>query len=233
MNFLKDFPQFIVERSDARKKLFQLGLASRNERFISDIERIIDLCPNLSYVTYPDKFSGRFFASKKVPMPNFEIEKAHAIMARLEEDDKVTPEFRNKFRDLSNRYRFMERLKLVTDLARKEYDQGFLDEIDSYLRERVIGNIREMIDELKTIDAEGTADLYIWNISGYGLPYTYFYGAKQGNLFDSKKILQILEENPENCKKVSHLEILATSPEPQDQSDFAKRMSRGDYGSLD
>lgn len=233
MNFVKDFSRFVGESSDAHKKLFQLGLSSRNQKVISDIEKIVELCPNLSYVTYPDQSSTNFYASNQVSMPDYEIEKAHAIMRRLEEDEKMTPELRTKLRNLGDRYRFKERLKLVMDMAREEYGEEFLDEIDRSLRRKVEDNFSKMIQVLKEIDEAGDADIYVWDISGWDLPYAYFNGAKEGEKFNTGKILEILKENPDDCKKVSKLSITAKKDKSKEDSDFAKRMSSGEFGPLD
>jgi hypothetical protein len=226
MNFVKDFSQFVGEASDAHNKLVQLGLATRNQKLIADVEEIIELCPNLSYVTYPD--STFLNASKQVAMPNPEIEKAHVIMRRLEDDEKMTPELRKKLRDLGDRYQFKQRLSLLVDIAKKEYGEEFLNQIDNSFRDTITDNFSKMIQDLKQIDEGGEADLYVWDINGWDLPYTYFNSAKEGDRFNTGKVLEILKENPENCKKVSHLSITNKM-----DSDFAKRMSSGEFGPLD
>ena len=155
-------------------------------------------------------------------------------MRRLEDDEKITPELRKKLRSLGDRYRFRERLSLVTDIAKKEYGEGYLDEIDSAMRLILENNFRKMIDALKQIDEDGTADLYIWNIRGWNLPYSYFNSAKDGDQrFDSKKVLEILKATPEYRKKVSHLEITAAKTKSGNESDFDRRMSSGEYGPRD
>jgi hypothetical protein len=233
MNFVKNFSRFIGESIAGSRRLAQLGLTSRNEKLIKDVEQIIELCPNLSYVTYPEKGSTAFSVSKQVSMPNHEIDKAHIIMRRLEDDEKMPPELRAKLRTLGDRYRFKERLKLVVDIAKEEYGEEFLNDLDTYFQSMVADNFRKMIQDLKEIDSDGNADLYIWDIGGWDLSYTYFYGAKEGDRYNSGKILEMLKENPEDSKKVSKLSITAKKDNSKEASDFARRMSSGEYGPLD
>ena len=228
MNSLQSFSQFILEGAEDYRRLVKLGLVSRNQSFLEDLEKILELCPNLSYVTYP--YSGASEGSvKKIPSGDPEINRYRLIYLRLEQDGEITKDVKDHLSKLSRNFDFKKRVSFIEDMAREKYGEEYLDSVDDQVKQLAQDEFAQMLQTLREIDANSNADLKIWDMGGWKLRYNMF--KKPGQQYvDSREAVQELEQNPEVAEKIDKLQITALSKE---NDEFAMRMSRGDFGSLD
>lgn len=228
MNSLQSFSQFISEGSDDYRKLVKLGLVSRNQAFFNDLEKILKLCPNLDYVTYP--YSGSSTGQvKKIPSGDPRLNRYRLIYLRLENDGEITKEVKDHINKLSRDFSFKKRESFIENIAREKYGQEYLDSIDDQVKRLAQEEFAQMMETLREIDTNDDVDLKIWDIGGWKLRYNIF--KKPGQEYvDTKEAVQELSQNPEVAEKIDKLQITAVS---KVDTDFGERMSRGDFGPLD
>jgi hypothetical protein len=228
MNSLRSFSQFIQERSDDYSKLVRLGLASRNQAFFNDLEKILELCPNLSYVTYPYSDSPGGMV-KKIPSGDPELNRYRLMYSRLESDGELTQEIKDHINKLSRAFDFAKRVNFIENLALKKYGREYLDLVEDQVKNLIRDEFSQMMQTLREIDANGEVELKIWDIGGWKLRYNMFKKPNQ-QYIDTRDVVQELEQDPEVAEKIDKLQITVISEE---NTEFARRMSRGEYGSLD
>lgn len=228
MNSLKSFSRFVSEGAEDYHRLVKLGLVSRNQAFLEDLEKILELCPNLDYVTYP--YTGTSVGSvKKIPSGDPEINRYRLINSRLEQDGEITEEIKARLNKLSRDFDFKKRASFIESIALEKYGQEYLDSVDDQVKQLAQDEFEQMMQTLRQIDANEEAELKIWDIGGWKLRYNMF--KKPGQQYiDTREVVQELEQNPEVAEKIDKLQIKAVSKE---NDEFARRMSRGDFGPLD
>jgi hypothetical protein len=226
MRSVKRFNEFITEASGL-ETLHKLGLASRNEKFINDLEEIIGLCPNLSYVSYPN---DRGTSTK---IPSSDPSQLFGMVLWMNVKSKMTDEELKEYARLSGKYDFNNRKKFVEKIARRLYGDDYSKEVEDTVKEMIKDQFTAMIRDLRSMD-EGDVVFNIWDISqmyptkgGVRAPRIPSRGSQD---YDSSEVLAFLKANPEVGPLISHLQIGADSAE---RREHARRMSAGEYGSLD
>jgi len=227
MNSLKSFSQFILEGADDYQRLVKLGLVSKNQAFFNDVEKILELCPNLDYVTYPYS-SSPSGAVRKIPSGDPKLNRYRLIYLRLEEDGEITQDVKDHITKLSRVYDFGKRSDYIEKIALEKYGQSYLNSVDDQVKQLAKNEFSEMLQTLHTIDSSEEVELKIWDLSGWKIRYNHF--KKNGEYLDSKEAVEELEQNPDIAEKVNKLQIAAVS---KAGAEFGERMSRGDFGPLD
>ena len=227
MNLLRNFSQFIKEGSENYDELVKLGLASRNQEFFKDLERILELCPNLSYITYPYSATPGGM-SRKIPSGEPDLNQYRIIYSKLEADGLIDDITKQNFKTLSREYRFEKRLELVKRLAVENYGEDYLESVKDEIRQLAQNEISEMLQTLREIDSSADVELRVWDLGGWRIKYNSF--KKHGQYVDMRTAIEMLEQDPEMAENIDKLQITVVS---KGDDDFGMKMSRGDFGSLD
>lgn len=227
MNHIKDFLKFINESAGAHE-LSRLGLMSKNTAFIRDITKIIELCPNLKYITYPSGLIG----SRVVPMEEEDELFLKLVWRRLISIGAITPELKARLNKLGNAGKYDERDALVMQTGLEEFTEEELADLKLEASETKENGIKDMIDELNRLDATEDYILKLWDISAQRKAGLDYIGIPKRSYqdYDTSTVLKFLTDNPEYCQRITTLQIAAESDA---SNQHAERMSRGEYGPLD
>lgn len=230
MNHIKDFLKFINESNGAHE-LSRLGLMSKNAAFIRDIAKIIELCPNLKYITYPSGLIG----SRVVPMEEEDDLFLKLVWRRLISIGAMTPDLKARLNKLGNDGKYNERDALVIQTGQEEFTEEELADLKLEASQTKANGITDMIDELNRLDATEDHILRLWDIGAIGAQRK---GGRENiaipkrsyQNYDTREVLKFLTENPEYCQLITTLQIAASSAESNRLGD---RIASGEYGSLD
>ena len=227
MNHIKDFLKFINESNGAHE-LSRLGLMSKNAAFIRDIAKIIELCPNLKYITYPSGLIG----SRVVPMEEEDDLFLRLVWQRLISIGAITPDLKARLNKLGNDGRYNERDSLVIQTGQEEFTEEEIADLKLEASQTKANGITDMIDELNRLDATNEYALKLWDISSQrtGGRENIAIPKRSYQNYDTREVLKFLTENPEYCQLITTLQIAASSAESNRLGD---RIASGEYGSLD
>jgi hypothetical protein len=237
MKNVKRFSEFIKE-SKSLEYLQGLGLVDRNEAFFKSLKQIIELCPNLTDVTYPTSESGNQSTVIKMKTP----EKLYQMTLWMNVKNQITDAELREYRGLRDKRMYDQMNQYLEKVANRIYGEAEVEEIKAEMEDGVKQEFKreleDMIQNLKSIDQSSEVDLYIW-----GLEQMYPVRGEKTRAqlprelkdrvldkYDSQKAVEFLKANPEVANKIDRIQIGVRS---EKQSDFAKRMSAGEYGSLD
>jgi hypothetical protein len=227
MNHIKDFLKFINENNGAHE-LSRLGLMSKNAAFIRDITKIIELCPNLKYITYPSGLIG----SRSVPMEEEGELFFKLVWRRLISIGAMTPDLKARLTKLSNDDRYDERDALIMQTGLEEFTEEEIEDLKLEASQAKENGIKDMIDELNRLDATEDHVLKLWDISAQRTAKQEYIAIPKRSYqdYDTREVLKFLTENPEYGQRITTLQIAATSDASNRLGD---RLSSGEYGPLD
>lgn len=227
MNHIKDFLKFINESNGAHE-LSRLGLMSKNAAFIRDIAKIIELCPNLKYITYPSGLIG----SRVVPMEEEDELFLKLVWRRLISIGAMTPDLKARLNKLSKDDRYDERDALIMQTGLEEFTEEEIADLKLEASQSKANGIKDMIDELNRLDATEDHVLKLWDISAQRTAKQEYIAIPKRSYqdYDTSAVLKFLTENPEYCQRITTLQIAATSDASNRLGD---RIASGEYGSLD
>jgi hypothetical protein len=234
MRKIKKFNEFIGE-SKSLAYLQNLGLIGRNERFFTDLEQIIEMCPNLNYVTYPSSSVGNM--SRKIEMKT--PEKLYQLTIWMNVKGKISDDELKEYKRLRDKGKYDQMHQYLEDVAKRIYGEAEVAELQASMEDGVKQEFKEELDKmmqhLRSIDQESEVEFRIWGIdqaypargeTRVQIPYS----LRKHDAYDTQGIVEFLQANPEAQAKIDRLQIAATS---EKHRDFAKRMSAGEFGSLD
>ena len=224
MNHIKDFLKFVNESGGAHE-LGRLGLMPHNAVFINEISKILKLCPNIRYITYPDGLLSK----TSVPVEKEEDSLFKAVWQRLIASSAWTPEVKSQVSKLASEDKYDERDEMLMQLGRKEFGDEEIEKMRIEASQSKARGISKMLDVLRDLDEKESVKFKIWDIGGSiaevgRIPH------KTYQDYDTHDVLNFLTENPELCQKITRLQIAASSIEA---NTFADRMASGEYGSVD
>jgi hypothetical protein len=237
MRSVKQFSEFIKE-SKGLSYLQGLGLVDRNEVFFKNLKQIIELCPNLTDVTYPTSAGGNQSTVIKMKTP----EKLYQMTIWMNVKDRITDDELREYRGLRDKGKYDQMYQYLEGVAKRVYGEAEVEEIKAEMEDGVKSEftreLDDMIRSLKDTDQSSEVDLYIWSIEqmyparGEKTRAQLPSELKDRALdkYDSQKAVEFLKANPEVANKINRIQIGLRS---EKQSDFARRMSAGEYGSLD
>lgn len=227
MNHIKDFLKFVNE-NDGAYELNRLGLISKNFTLIRDIEKIIELCPNLKYITYPSGLLG----SRSVPLEEEDALFFNLLWRRLISIGALTPEIKAKLNRLTYDNKYDERDALVRQIGLEEFTEEEIADLKLEASEAKANGIKEMIDELNRLDSTDEYVLKLWDISAQRTTIQKYVAIPKRSYqdYDTREVLKFLTENPEYCQLITTLQISASSAESIRLGD---RIASGEYGPLD
>jgi hypothetical protein len=228
MNHIKNFLKFVNESGDSAHELSRLGLISKNAVFIRDIEKIVDLCPNLEYVTYPNGS----FGLTSVPMEKEDELFLKLVWRRLISIGAITPDLKTRLNMLGRENKYVERDKLVMQTGLEEFTEEELADMKREASQSKANGLRAMIDALHELDATGDFELKLWDIRAQRTSNKTHIQVPSRSYqnYDTREVLKFLTGNPEYCQQITTLQIAAES---EASRQHAARMSRGDFGPLD